>query len=112
LKSDCPERSKSATARTGAKVNACLIQEPENLKAKYTTVSDDSFSERARHTVDAKVCVEPCLTDESDVKDMHITCLQTADIGNVMQQHFADDYAKLQDVNVNVTEQNKLRHWS
>ena len=54
------------------------------------------------------VGVEPCLTDESDVKDMHITCLQTADIGNVMQQNFVDDYAKLQYVNVKVTDQNKL----
>ena len=55
------------------------------------------------------VGVEPCLTDESDVKDMHITCLQTADIGNVMQQHFfVDDYAKLQYVNVKVTHQSKL----
>jgi len=69
LKSDCPERSESATARPAAKVNACLIQEPENLKAKYTTVSDDNFSEPAIPTVDAKVpvCVEPCFTDESDV---------------------------------------------
>jgi len=111
FKNDCPERSKSATARPGPKVNACHIQEPGNLKAKYTTVSDDNFSEPARHAVDAEVqvCVEPCLSDESDVKDMHITCLQTADIGNVMQQHFfVDDYAKLQYVNVKVTHQSKL----
>jgi len=109
LKNECPERSKSAIARPGPKVNACHIEEPENLKAKYTTVSDN-FSEPARHTVDAEVqvCVEPCLTDDSDVKDMHITCLQTADVGSVMQQHFVDDYAKLQYVNVKVTDQNKL----
>ena len=52
------------------------------------------------------MCVEPCLSEESDVKDMHITCLQTAD--DVMQEHFVDDYAKLQYVNVKVTDQNKL----
>lgn len=102
MKNQCPERNKTTTPRSNAKVNACQLQAPQSAGAALHT----AMNENVTRSVDAEVQV--CVGTETindavlDVKHEKSSPIVDEHIVSMQQQLFSDEYAKLHYVNVKI----------
>ena len=103
LKNECPERSKAHASRSNAKVSTCQVQERQEFVGGHTPVVSEVIQSREMKDAEVQVCAEPCLFDDDLIGEM------TVDVNNVSnecQPVDSYDYAKLQYVDVKITDQN------
>jgi len=115
LKNECPDRNKLSQARANTKVNACHLQTQTELAATHITLRPtDETNEQSVRTVDAEVqvCVEPAVSVACETQTQTVGVNSASNECQSMIvdeyndcQSMSDDYAKLQYIDVKVTDQ-------